>query len=263
MKMNLRYPILYAFAAAVALFLIAPLGIVVSMSFSAGGTLSFPPPGYGTRWYETVFESGAWRRAAWSSLRVGLASGLLAMVLGTLGSLGLVRGRYPFKGLINALMLSPLIVPLVVTAVGTYLFFVDLGLTGSFAGLVLAHTALGVPFVIITVSASLRTIDRNLELAAANLGASPRRAFRHITLPLIAPGVGIGGLFAFIWSWDELVVALFLTSPITRTLPVQMWGQVRSRVDPSLAAVATLLIGVTILFLSIVLLTRRLSKVRA
>jgi putative spermidine/putrescine transport system permease protein len=172
------------------------------------------------------------------------------------------RGRYPARGLVNALVLSPLIVPLVVTAVGMYLFFVQWQLTGTFWGLALAHTALGIPFVIITVSVSLRALDRNLELAAMNLGAGPIRTFTRVTLPLISPGVVIGALFAFVWSWDELVVAIFLSSPLVRTIPVVMWGQVRSRIDPTIAVVATLLIVVTILLLLSVTLIRRTTQLR-
>jgi putative spermidine/putrescine transport system permease protein len=248
--------------AGVALFLIAPLVIVVLMSFSAGSTLSFPPPGFSTRWYSSLLGNRMWTQAATTSLRIGLTAAALSAVLGTLAALGLVRGRYPGRGIVNAVILSPLIVPLVVTAVGMYLFFVRWGLTGTFWGLALAHAALGIPFVIITVSASLRTLDRNLELAAANLGAGPVRTFSRVTLPLISPGVVVGSLFAFIWSWDELVVAIFLSSPLVRTLPVVMWGQVRSRIDPTIAVVATLLMVITVLLLVTVVLIRRIARVR-
>jgi putative spermidine/putrescine transport system permease protein len=248
--------------ALVATFLIAPLVIVVLMSLSAGSTLSFPPPGFSTRWYSNLVGDQTWTRAALTSLRIGVTAAALSAVLGTLAALGLVRGRYPARGLVNAVVLSPLIVPLVVTAVGMYLFFVRWQLTGNFWGLALAHTALGIPFVIITVSASLRALDRNVELAAMNLGAGPFQTFFRVTLPLISPGVAIGSLFAFVWSWDELVVAIFLSSPIVRTLPVVMWGQVRSRIDPTIAVVATLLMGITVLLLVSVVLIRRLAQMR-
>lgn len=247
----------------VALFLITPLVIVVIMSLSTGSTLSFPPPGYGFDWYANLAGSQLWTSAAGTSLRVGVSAATLAAILGTATALGLVRGRYPARGLVNALAMSPLIVPLVVTAVGVYLFFVRWQLTGTFEGLVMAHTALGIPFVIITVTSNLRVLDRNLELAAMSLGAGPVRTFFRITLPLISPGVLIGALFAFVWSWDELVVAIFLSSPLVRTLPVVMWGQIRSRIDPTIAAVATLLMITTVLLLVTVLLIRRLARARS
>ena len=254
--------LLQVFVALVAVFLIAPLVIVVLMSFSSGSTLSFPPPGFSTRWYSSLVGNQMWTRAAVTSFQVGITAALIAGTLGTVAALGLERGRYPGRGLLNALVMSPLIVPLVVTAVGMYLLFVRLSLTGTFWGLALAHAALGLPFVVISVSASLRTLDRNLELAAQNLGAGPTRTFFRITLPLILPGVTVGSLFAFIWSWDELVVAIFLSSPVTRTLPVVMWGQVRSRIDPTIAVVATLLMIVTVVILLTVVGIRHIARER-
>jgi putative spermidine/putrescine transport system permease protein len=254
--------LVYVMAAAIATFLIAPLVIVMIMSLSAGSTLSFPPAGLSLRWYESILTSPLWSGSIVTSLQVGLLSALLATVLGTLTALGLVRGRYPARGVVNAVVISPLIVPIVVTAIGMYLVFVDWGLTGSFLGLVIAHTALGLPFVVIMVSASLQLMDPNLELAAQSLGANPVRTFQRVTLPLIAPGVATGWLLAFIWSWDELVVAIFLSSPITRTLPVVMWGQIRSRIDPSIAAVATVFLLITVIVLVLVVVVRRRAQLR-
>lgn len=253
---------IYVLAGAIATFLIAPLLIVMIMSLSAGSTLSFPPPELSLRWYENILTSAQWSGSIITSFQVGILAAFLATLLGTLAALGLVRGRYPGRGILNALVISPLIVPIVVTAIGMYLFFVDLGLTGSFIGLVIAHTVLGLPFVVIMVSASLQLMDPNLELAAQSLGANPVRTFQRITLPLIAPGVATGALLAFIWSWDELVVAIFLSSPITRTLPVVMWGQIRSRIDPSIAAVATVFLLITIVVLVLVVVVRRQTRVR-
>jgi putative spermidine/putrescine transport system permease protein len=254
--------LIYILAAAVATFLIAPLLIVMIMSLSAGSTLSFPPAGLSLRWYENILTSPLWSGSIVTSLQVGLLAALLATILGTLAALGLVRGRYPARGVVNALIISPLIVPIVVTAIGMYLVFADWGLTGSFIGLVVAHTVLGLPFVVIIVSASLQLMDPNLELAAQSLGADPLRTFLRVTLPLIAPGVATGSLLAFIWSWDELVVAIFLSSPITRTLPVVMWGQIRSRIDPSIAAVATVFLLITVIVLVLVVVLRRQAQMR-
>jgi putative spermidine/putrescine transport system permease protein len=253
---------IYVMAGAIAAFLVAPLLIVMIMSLSAGSTLSFPPAGLSLRWYENILSSPLWSGSIVTSLQVGLLAALLATVLGTLTALGLVRGRYPARGVVNAVVISPLIVPIVVTAIGMYLVFVDWGLTGTLLGLVVAHTALGLPFVVIMVSASLQLMDPNLELAAQSLGANPVRTFQRVTLPLIAPGVATGWLLAFIWSWDELVVAIFLSSPITRTLPVVMWGQIRSRIDPSIAAVATVFLLITVIVLVLVVVTRRQAQMR-
>lgn len=253
---------IYVLAAAVATFLIAPLLIVMIMSLSAGSTLSFPPAGLSLRWYENILTSPLWSGSIVTSLQVGLLSALLATVLGTLAALGLVRGKYPGRGVVNAVIISPLIVPIVVTAIGMYLAFVEWGLTGTFIGLAVAHTVLGLPFVVIMVSASLQLMDPNLELAAQSLGANPVRTFQRVTLPLIAPGVATGWLLAFIWSWDELVVAIFLSSPITRTLPVVMWGQIRSRIDPSIAAVAMVFLLITVIVLVLVIVLRRQTLMR-
>jgi putative spermidine/putrescine transport system permease protein len=186
----------------------------------------------------------------------------LATLLGTLAALGITRGRFPGRTLVNALTLSPLIVPVVIIAIGMFSLFVQWRISGSLVGLVLAHTALALPFVIVNVATSLRTMDRNLELAAANLGATPARSFLRITLPIIFPGVLAGAIFAFITSWDEVVVAIFLTSARFRTLPVEMWEQVRQVVDPTVAAVATTLLVVTTGLLLLLLVVRRQAPAR-
>lgn len=250
------------FVAATAIFLMAPLVIVAIMSFNSGSTLSFPPPELSTRWYRTFAEDDRWQAAATTSLKVGVTAAAISAALGTTAALGLARARFRGKGLVNVVLLSPLIVPLIVTAVGIYLVFVRLPDIGNFWALSAAHATLGIPFVVITVGASLETVDQNLELAAMSLGAGPVRTFFRVTLPLIAPGVLIGALFAFIWSWDELVVAIFLTSPAVRTLPVLMWGQVRSRIDPTIAVVATLLMAVTIVMALAVFALRQLTRLR-
>jgi putative spermidine/putrescine transport system permease protein len=250
---------LWVFGILLVIFLIVPTLVVVPMSFSSGRTLQFPPPGYSLRWYENLFTSPMWTRAALSSLQIALLTALAASVLGTLAALGLVRGRFPGRGIVQSLVLSPLIIPLVVMAIGMFSVFVSWRIAGSMLALVAAHTVLALPFVVINVAASLRTVDRNLELAAANLGAGPLRTFFHITLPLIFPGVLAGALFAFITSWDEVVIAIFLTSPLLRMLPVVMWGQVRTEVDPTIAAAATVLTVVTTLVFAIAVLVRRRS----
>jgi putative spermidine/putrescine transport system permease protein len=203
-----------------------------------------------------------WSTGFVNSAQVASLTAVLATVLGTLAALGTVRGRFPGKSAVNALILSPLIVPVIIIAIGMFSLFVRWKIAGSIVGLVLAHTALAVPFVVINVATSLRTIDRNLELAAMNLGADPLRTFRRVTLPLILPGVLAGGLFAFITSWDEVVVSIFLTTARFRTLPVEMWEQVRQVVDPTVAAVATTLLAVTTSLLLLILVVRRQAPAR-
>jgi putative spermidine/putrescine transport system permease protein len=195
-------------------------------------------------------------------MQVATLTAILSTVLGTLAALGIVRGRFPGKGLANALILSPLIVPVIIIAIGFFAFYSIVRLTGSLPGLVLAHTALAVPFVIINVGTVLRTMDRNLELAAASLGADPVRTFWRVTFPIILPGVFAGALFAFITSWDEVVVSIFMTNTRFRTLPVEMWEQVRQVVDPTVAAVATVVMIVTTTLLLFVFVARRRVPVR-
>jgi len=257
-----RRLLLLALGALTVFFLMAPTLVVVPMSVTASNALTFPPEGFSTRWYEKMLTDPQWSSGFVNSAQVAFLTALLATVLGTLAALGTVRGRFPGKSAVNALVLSPLIVPVIIIAIGMFSLFVRWKISGSIAGLVLAHTALAVPFVVINVATSLRTIDRNLELAAMNLGADPVRTFRRVTLPLILPGVLAGGLFAFITSWDEVVVSIFLTTARFRTLPVEMWEQVRQVVDPTVAAVATTLLAVTTSLLLLVLVVRRQAPAR-
>lgn len=256
--MSWRRALLYLFVGLVVVYFIAPMLIIVPMSLSSGSTLRFPPPGLSSKWYEEFFTNRQWTQAALTSVQLGIATAVFATVLGTLTALGLVRGRYPFRGLVNALVLSPLIVPVVVIAVGTYFVFVPLQLDGTLVGGVVAHSILAIPFVVINVGVGLRMVDRTLEMAAQNLGAGPWQTFRRVTLPLIVPGVAAGALFAFITSWDEVVVSYFVVnSPTYRTLPVVMWNLVRLQLEPTIAAVAVLLMGVTTMGLLLVVLARR------
>lgn len=243
-------------------YLLAPTLVIVPMSFTQARILSFPPEGFSFQWYERMLTDRQWSSGMVNSLQVAVLTSLFATVLGTLAGLGLTRGRFPGRGLVNALVLTPLIVPVVIVAIGMFGLFVQWRISGSLAGLVLAHTALALPFVVVSVSTSLMTIDRNLELAAANLGADPRRVFTRITLPMILPGMLAGAIFAFITSWDEVVVAIFLTSARFRTLPVEMWEQVRQVVDPTVAAVATTLLAVTTALFVVLLVVRRQAPAR-
>lgn len=238
-------------------FLIAPTLLVVPMGFSSSQILTFPPPGWSLQWYQKMVSDPQWTSGFVNSAQVAAVTAIASTVLGTLAALGVVRGRFPGKGLVNGLILTPLIVPVIIIAIGMFSLYVRWKITGSLFGLVAAHTALAIPFVMVNVAASLRTMDRNLEMAAQNLGAGPGRTFMRITLPLILPGVFAGALFAFLTSWDEVVVAIFLTTAKFRTLPVEMWEQVRQVVDPTVAAVATVVLGVTTTLLLLVFVVRR------
>jgi putative spermidine/putrescine transport system permease protein len=254
--------VLYAAGLLIAAFLVLPTAIVISMSFTNSLLLHFPPRGFSTRWYAAFFHDERWTSSALTSLKVASVTMVLATVLGTLAALGLVRGNYRGKSIVTAFVLMPLIVPLIVIAVGMQLTFSRWNIVGSLTGFVIAHTALAMPFVVVTVAAGLRTLDPTLELAARTLGAGPVRAFWRITLPLLLPSVLAGALFAFIASWDEVVVAIFISSSDVRTLPVLMWGQVHDSIEPTIAAVAAMLTGVTVLLLALVAALRWRASAR-
>jgi putative spermidine/putrescine transport system permease protein len=227
------------------LFLAFPIVVVFVVSFSSATYLTFPPPGFDLRWYEAYFGSEDWLRPTWLSLWVAAAVVVLSTLLGTLASLGIARLPRALRVLATGLVLSPLIVPVIVVAIGIYYAFSRYGLVGTPIAMVLAHTCLAVPFVVTSVSASLAGIDRRLEQAALSLGATPAGTFRQVTLPLIRPGVVVGALFAFITSFDELVVSLFLSGSGAVTLPRRMWDDLRFAIDPTIAAVSTLTIVLT------------------
>lgn len=230
---------------AIALFLLAPTLVAVPISFTTTSSIQFPPVGFTLSWYGDVFASRDWREATVNSLIVALATSALSLVLGTAAALALFRATFRGKAVLLGLLLSPLVTPVIVLSVGMYMVFARWGLAGSFPGLVAAHTSLALPFVIVSVLASLKTLNANLELASAGLGATPWFTFRRVTLPLILPGVVSGGVFAFITSWDEVVIAIFLTDLDTRTIPVMIWSQVRAMLDPATAAVGAVLIAIS------------------
>ncbi|MDX6749132.1 ABC transporter permease [Geminicoccaceae bacterium 1502E] len=257
------YWVLWLITGLLLAFLVLPVLVIVPLSFSSGSFLSYPLPGFSMRWYEELWVDEVWRRSLVNSLIVAAFTVTLATSLGTLAALGLWRAKLPGRAAIMALLISPMIVPLVIVAAGAYFFFAPLGLTGSLTGLVIAHTALASPFVVITVSATLQGFDANLVRAASSLGANAATAFRRVTLPIIAPGVISGALFAFVTSWDEVVVAIFLTGPAERTLPRQMFDGIRENISPTIAAAATLLVALSILLMvTMELLRRRGARLR-
>lgn len=228
--------------AAVLGFLLLPILVIIPLSFSDSSFLAYPIPGWSLRWYQELFASDDWSRAAKNSFIVAPLATLIATALGTLAAVGLARTRFFGKGLITGLLIAPMVVPIVVVGVSTYLFFAKIGLSDSYTGLVLVHAALGAPFVLTTVLATLQSFNQNLVKASLSLGAGQVQTFFRITLPVIAPGVISGALFAFATSFDEVVVTLFLAGPEQTTLPRQMFTGIRENISPTIAAVATLLI---------------------
>jgi putative spermidine/putrescine transport system permease protein len=232
-------------------FLLLPILVIIPLSFSDSSFLVYPIPGWSLKWYDNLLTSPEWLRAAKNSFIVAPAATVIATVLGTMAAVGLARTNFAFKGALMSVLIAPMVVPIVVVGVSTYLFFAPLGLVDSYTGLIIVHAALGAPFVVTTVLATLQGFNQNLVRASLSLGANPLKTFFRITLPVIAPGVISGALFAFATSFDEVVVTLFLAGPDQVTLPRQMFTGIRENITPTIAAVATLLI----LFTTTLLLT--------
>lgn len=240
---------LYLLVALVMAFLVVPCLLVVPMSFSGGQYLEFPPRSWSLQWYEAFLGSPEWRRAAWVSIRVALFSTVLATTLGTLAAYGLHRLRGFIPAVLRAMFILPMLVPLILIAIGVFFVYARVGLNGTITGLVLAHTVLALPFVLIAVGNGLKSYDMSQEMVAQSLGASRPWAFLTVTLPQIRISVLSGALFAFVTSFDEVVIAIFVTSGPTATLTQRMFANIRDQVDPTVAAISSLLIGLSILML--------------
>lgn len=255
---------------AVLFFLILPILVIVPLSFNAEpffsftpGMLRLDPDAYSLRWYERIFSTGNWILAIRNSFVIGIAATIIATVLGTIAAVGLSSGAMPLRRLITALLLSPMIVPLIIVAAGMFFFYTRYNLVATHFGLIIAHAALGVPFVILTVTATLSGFDPALYRAGLSLGATPLRTFRDVVIPLIRPGVASGALFAFVTSFDEVVLVLFLAGPEQRTIPREMFAGLREQINPTILAVATLLILVSLLLLfTLEMLRRRSARIR-
>jgi len=252
--------------------------VVIPLSFTSGVFLTFTPEmlsldpeGYSLKWYKNMLGmcddpsiktmcSDKWKTGAVNSAIIAVAATALSTSLGTVAAIGLSNPIMPFRKLIMATLISPLIVPLIITASGMFLFYAKVNLIGTYTGLILAHAALGTPFVVITVTATLSGFDRNLVKAAQNLGANVFTTFFKVQMPLILPGVISGGLFAFITSFDEVVVVLFMGGPETVTLPRQMWSGIRQEISPTILAAATCLVLISILLLTTLELLRRRNE---
>jgi len=269
------------------LFLILPIIVVLPLSFNVEpyfsfttGMLNFNPEAYSLRWYEDIlrngmsspdepfgwawladtWNNGQWIRAIRNSFFIGICATLLSTALGTLAAIGLSRSEMPYRRLIMSILISPMIVPLIITAAGMFYFYSQVHLSQTYLGVIMAHAVLGTPFVIITVTATLVGFDKSLVRASQSLGAGALTTFRKVQMPLIIPGVISGGLFAFITTFDEVVAVLFLASPEQRTIPRQMWSGIREQISPTILAVATLLVLLSIILLTVLELLRRRSE---
>ena len=248
-------------------FLIAPIIVIIPLSFNSEDFFTFTPQmlrlekeGFSFKHYIDFFTNSDWQTALKNSFRIAPVATLLSVTLGTIAAIGLSQPHVPFRKIIMAILISPMIVPLIISAAGMYFFYSRIGLQGHYFGIVLAHAALGIPFVIITVTATLVGFDKSLTRAAANLGAGPLTTFFKIQMPLILPGIISGALFAFITSFDEVVVVLFVGSAGQKTLPWQMFTGLREQISPTILAVATILVFISILLLTTVEILRRRSE---
>lgn len=233
---------------AIYFFLMLPLLVVFPISLSSAAYMQFPPPGLSWQWYERYLDDPQWIDATVRSLYIGVATAILALALGVPLAFSLARGRFPGRWLLDRIALAPLIVPAIILSISVYGLFAKLKLIGEWYGLVIAHTVLALPFVVLVMAAGLRDFDRALEQAAEGLGASRARTLLRITLPLLRPSLVSAGLLAFISSFDELVVALFLAGP-NMTLPKKMFDNIMMEIDPTIAAVSVM----QILLVSVVL----------
>jgi len=248
-------------------FLMLPILVIIPLSFNALPYFTFNeemlklnPDAYSLRWYQDMFANEQWIHSIKNSFIIGIAATLLATLLGTLAALGLSRPHMPWRIPIMSLLISPMIVPIIITAAGMFFFYSSVGLSQTTPGIILAHTALGTPFVVITVTATLFGFDTTLMRASANLGATPVQTFFRVVVPMILPGVISGGLFAFVISFDEVVCVIFLAGFEQRTIPRQMWAGIREQISPTILAVATLLIVFSVCMMVVLELLRRRNE---
>ena len=260
---RIGYWVLRIFVGLVLLFLIAPILAIMPLSFNSESFFTYPMPGYSLKWYEDFFTNDRWQSALRLSFILAISTTILATALGTLAALGLSRGNVPYQASIMAILISPMVVPVIVSALGMFFFYSSIGLTGTIAGLILAHTALATPFVVITVTATLTSFDRTLMRAGESLGATPATVFFKVVMPLILPGMISGALFAFVTSFDEVIAVIFIAGPEQRTLPRQMFSGIRELISPTITAAASVLIVVsTILLIVVEMLRRRSDRLR-
>lgn len=248
---------LIAIAAAIVLFLLLPLLLIIALSFGSSQWLQFPPPSWTLEWYRQLLSDPDWLASFWASLKVAVAVTILSVLLGLGASFALVRGRFRGRELLRAFFLTPMVLPVIVLAVALYAVFLRLHLNGTLAGFIIAHLVLALPFSIIAISNSLERFDKSIEDAAVLCGASMLEARLRITFPMIRLGIMGAAIFSFLASWDEVVVAIFMASPELQTLPVRIWGVLQQELSPIIAAVSSLLIGLTTALMLIAALLQR------
>lgn len=231
---------LWIFAVIIIAWLVLPTLVIIPISFNEAASLNFPPKGWSLQWYENFFTDPTWLKALGNTVQIALLTTVFATSLGVLAALGLSKLRFRGKAVLENYFLMPMIVPGIVIAIGLYSMFLKMGLLGTIAGFVFAHTVLALPLVIVNVMASLSGVDPRFEQAAASLGAGRARTFFSVTLPLIVPGVTAGALFAFVTSFDEIVLSLFIQNPFLQTLPVKIFTAMTQTTDPTVAAVAVI-----------------------
>jgi putative spermidine/putrescine transport system permease protein len=276
-----------ALCGAVLAFLIIPVLIVIPLSFNAEpyfsfttGMLTLDPEAFSLRWYKDILTNGTtgaqewgtwawfqdvWNNAQWvramkNSFFIGIIATVIATSLGTIAALGLTSPFMPFRTLITSILISPMIVPLVITAAGAFFFLAEIGLVKTYTGIIITHAIMGIPFVVITVTATLSGFDKNLIRASQSLGASWPTTFFRVIMPLILPGMISGALFAFITSFDEVVAVLFIADIEQRTIPRQMWSGIREQISPTILAVATILVAISVMLLATLEMLRRRSE---
>lgn len=249
--------VLSAIALLVGAFLLLPVVVIVLLSFGSSRYLQFPPPAWTLRWYEELFDDPEWLTAFATSFEIAVVVAVVATLLGLMASFGLTRGRFRGKEALRALFLTPMVMPVVVLAVALYAFFLRLHLNGTFLGFVIAHTVIALPFAIISISNALEGFDKSIEDAAVLCGASPIEAKLRVTLPAIKSGLFGAAIFSFLASWDEVVVAIFMSSPDLQTLPVRIFSALRQDLSPVVAAVSTVLVALTVLLMAVAALFRR------
>lgn len=249
--------VLWIFSLGVIVFLLAPILVIIGVSFNKSALFDFPPTEWSLHWYATLIGSREWREAFWLSLWLAVGVTALSLLLGVPAAYALARSRFRGHSIVSFFLVSPMIVPVIVLALGFYVLFAPLRLIGRPIGLLLAHTVLALPVVIVIVQAAFRRVDASIELAARACGASFRRTFWHVSLPSVRPALFSAGAFAFLTSFDEVVLALFLGGPQAITLPKRIWEAVKFELDPSLTAVSSLLVALTIVALLIAEIGRR------
>ncbi|MDQ0475354.1 ABC transporter permease [Labrys wisconsinensis] len=252
----LRY-VLAAIGGLVGVFLLLPIALIVALSFGSSQWLQFPPPAWTLKWYRQLLADPDWLAAFLTSLKIALTVTVLATGLGLMASFGLTRGRFPGREFLRALFLTPMVLPVVVLAVALYALFLRLHLNGSFAGFVIAHLVVALPFAIISICNALERFDKTIEDAAVLCGASPLEAKLRVTIPAIRLGLFGAAIFSFLASWDEVVIAIFMASPDLQTLPVRIFSTLRQDLSPVIAAVSALLVGFTMILMLAAAFLRR------